>query len=78
MLLTLFYLHYVQCDDAHLFRGTSFSHTHTQKRETYSQKINCYERQKGAKIHTAICLQALSVPRATLKENFEPRETDKI
>ena len=46
MVLTLFYLYYVQCDNAHIFRGTSF--THTQKRETYSKKINsCYERQKG-------------------------------
>ena len=47
MVLTLFYLYYVQCDNAHIFRGTSF--THTQKRETYSKKINsCYERQKGS------------------------------
>ena len=30
MLLTLFYLHYVQCDNAHIFRGTSL------KKETYS------------------------------------------
>ena len=44
MLLTLFYLHYVQCDNAHIFRGTSFTH---KKRETCSQKINSYERQKG-------------------------------
>ena len=44
MLLTLFYLHYVQCDNAHIFRGTSFTH---KKREPYSQKINSYERQKG-------------------------------
>ena len=62
--------------EAHHFH--THTHTHTQKRETYSQKINCYERQKGAKIHTVICLQTLSVPRATLKKNFEPRETDKI
>ena len=61
----------------HTYLEAHHFHTH-KKRETYSQKINCYERQKGAKIHTAICLQTLSVPRATLKENFEPRETDKI
>ena len=46
MLLTLFYLHYVQCDNAHIFRGTSFTHTH-KKRETYSQKIKSYKSQKG-------------------------------
>ena len=44
MVLTLFYLYYVQCDNAHIFRGTSFTH---KKRETCSQKINSYERQKG-------------------------------
>ena len=26
MLCTLFYLYYVQCDNAHIFGGTSFSH----------------------------------------------------
>ena len=31
MLRTLFYLYYVQCDNAHIFRGTSFTH---KKRET--------------------------------------------
>ena len=46
MLLTLFYLHYVQCDNAHIFRGTSFTHKH-KKRETYSQKIKSYKSQKG-------------------------------
>ena len=46
MLLTLFYLHYVQCDNAHIFRGTSFTHEH-KKRETYSQKIKSYKSQKG-------------------------------
>ena len=46
MLLTLFYLHYVQCDNAHIFRGTSFTHQH-KKRETYSQKIKSYKSQKG-------------------------------
>ena len=46
MLFTLFYLHYVQWDNAHIFRGTSFTHTH-KKRETYSQKIKSYKSQKG-------------------------------
>ena len=46
MLFTLFYLHYVQWDNAHIFRGTSFTHTH-RKRETYSQKIKSYKSQKG-------------------------------
>ena len=32
MLLTLFYLHYVQCDNAHIFRGTSFTHKHKKEK----------------------------------------------
>ena len=31
MLLTLFYLHYVQCDNAQIFRGTSFTHTRSKQ-----------------------------------------------
>ena len=49
MLLTLFYLHYVQCDNAHIFRGTSFTHQH-KKRETYSQKKLKVTKVKKAKL----------------------------
>ena len=49
MLLTLFYLHYVQCDNAHIFRGTSFTHKHKKKRNLFtknqklqkSKRLNC-------------------------------------
>ena len=44
MLLTLFYLHYVQCDNAHIFRGTSFTH---KKREPYSQKLTVTKDKKA-------------------------------
>ena len=44
-LLTLFYLQvmYIVIMHTHL----EAHHLHTKKRETYSQKINSYERQKG-------------------------------
>ena len=44
MLVTLFYLHYVQCDNAHIFRGTSFTH---KKREPYSQKLTVTKDKKA-------------------------------
>ena len=55
MPLTLFYLHYVQCDNAHIFRGISFTHTQKKKREKEKEKllhkkINSYERQKGQNV----------------------------
>ena len=37
MLLTLLYLHYVQCDNARIFRGISFT-SKKKKEKTYSQK----------------------------------------
>lgn len=39
MLLTLFYLHYVQCDNAHIFRLTEEAHhLHTHKKEKLIHK----------------------------------------
>ena len=49
MLLTLFYLHYVQCDDAHLFRGTSFSHTRTKKERLIHKKSTVTKDKKARK-----------------------------
>ena len=49
MLLTLFYLHYVQCDDAHLFRGTSFSHTRTKKERLIHKKLTVTKDKKARK-----------------------------
>ena len=49
MLLTLFYLHYVQCDDAHLFRGTSFSHTRTKKERLIHKKLTVTKEKKARK-----------------------------
>ena len=48
MLFTLFYLHYVQCDNAHIFRGTSF--THTQKKEKLIHKKLKVTKVKKAKL----------------------------
>ena len=44
-LLTLFYLHYVQCDNAHIFRGTSF--THTKKEKLIHKKLTATKDKKA-------------------------------
>ena len=47
MLLTLFYLYYVQCDNANIFRGTSFTHTHTQKEKLIHKKLTVTKNKKA-------------------------------
>ena len=50
MLLTLFYLHYVQCDNAHLFRLTKRHIIYTQKKEKLIHKKLIATKDKKAKL----------------------------